>query len=280
MIIRSLLEDAAAKLTGAGVESARLDARLLLQHVTGRDHAQVIAGAEEVLSPDQQNEFDLLLSRRLKREPLSHIVGIRDFWKDSFIVSSDVLDPRPDSETLIEAMLEYKSDISHAYTIADFGAGSGCLGLSLLREYGNATLTSVDVSRAALDIARRNAEKLGLVSRVSFLKNHWGEALQTQFDMIISNPPYIEANAMATLAPEVKNYEPEMALVAGEDGLAAYHDLMPHIKRLLGVDGVAVIELGAGQERAVSDIAGANELTVRGCKADLASIARALIITH
>lgn len=278
--IQSILSNASTKLTDAGVESAKLDARLLLQHVMGWEHADIIAQSQEDISENNIAKFDAFLERRIKREPLSHIIGLRDFWKDSFIVSSNVLDPRPDSETLIEAVLEQKSDKNKDYAIADFGAGSGCLGLSLLREYENAKLTSIDISQEALDIARRNAEKLGLVSRVSFLQNHWGEALQTRFDMIISNPPYIEADAMATLAPEVKDYEPELALVAGEDGLAAYCDLMPHVKRLLNVDGVAVIELGAGQEKAVSEIAQANELLVCGCKADLAGIARALIIRH
>lgn len=279
-VIRAALNEASQTLQSAGIDSAALDARLLMQAVLAYDHAALIAHDRDSLSDTQSVAFKSYISRRSEREPVSHIVGHRDFWKDRFHVSSDVLDPRPDSETLIEAAIEARPDRTDTYHILDLGVGSGCLLLSLLREYPNAHGTGVDISDAALSIAAGNALTLGMSQRVIFYQDNWGKALQNQYDMIMSNPPYIPGDDISGLAPEVRDFEPMGALSGGADGLDAYQALMPEIKRLLKADGVAVVELGAGQRGAVSDIARKTGLQVQSVQSDLAGIERVLVINH
>lgn len=280
MRLNEVLAQAAKRLEQAGIESAKLDARLLLQHILQCDHAAIVRDGHSDVSPENRQTFDGLLARRESREPLSYIVGYRDFWKDRFVVSADVLDPRCDSETLIEAMLEHKIPHDTPYRIADFGCGSGCLLLSLLREYSASTGTGVDLSEKALAIAVQNAKALMLSARVNFLQNNWASALQNRFDMIISNPPYIADKEILTLEPEVKDFEPMMALSGGDDGLAAYRMLMPQIQRCLMPDGVAVLELGLGQADDVSQLAKSAGLSVVTIRADLAGVPRAMVINQ
>lgn len=268
------------KLRAAGIENPALDAKILLQHAAGWDASEYVANASHTINSIVRDQFERLIERRVTHEPVSHIVGLRDFWLDRFIVTPDVLDPRPDSETLIEAMLELRPDRDRPYRIVDFGTGSGCLLLTLLREYPQATGVGIDLSEAALGIASKNANALNLNDRVRFLHANWGETLTECYDMVISNPPYIEEQAIASLAPEVREYEPITALSGGADGLAAYRTLMPHIKRCLANDGIAVLELGADQAGDVSAVAERHGLAVVKLQADLAGIERALCINH
>lgn len=271
---------AATKLNAAGVENPMLDARLLLQHALDCAHEDLVRDADRQLSVDEQVRYHQLVARRCAREPLSHITGKRAFWKDEFLVSSDVLDPRPDSETLIEVLLMRRSDRKAPLVILDFGTGSGCLLLSLLREYEQAHGTGIDKSKAALEMAQRNAKALKLDDRSNFIESNWGETLQSHYDMIVSNPPYIAEHDCLTLAPEVKDYEPMLALSGGADGLACYRVLMPHIARCLKRDGIAAVELGAGQNHAVTEIANAAGLKVSEVIADFGGINRVLVLNH
>lgn len=268
-----------SKLKESGIDSAALDAKLLLQHALGLEAAQLISQSERVLTPEQQARLEALAARRLAREPMSQILGYRDFWKDRFIVTRDVLTPRPDSETLIEAVLEALPDSDAPLTILDLGTGSGCLLLSLLREYPRALGIGIDISEAAARIARQNATALGLSGRSLFVVSHWMQALQMPFDMIISNPPYIERGQKDALDPEVKDYEPEGALYAGEDGLEAYSHMIAKLPALMKRHGVAVIELGAGQAGAVGALAQQHGLNVCECHADLGGIDRAMVLS-
>lgn len=276
--IFAALQLAAAELQRAGIPSAALDARLLMQQALACDHAMIIRDRLRVLSAEEVSRFEALLARRLAREPMSHITGQREFWKDTFNVCADVLDPRPDSETLIEVLLEIRPQRDAPYHLLDLGTGAGCLLLSALREYGQAKGVGVDVSEASARVAQRNAMRLGLQARATFIVSDWTDALQSQFDVVISNPPYIAEDEIAGLEPEVRNYEPHRALSGGEDGLDAYRVLMPRIAGSLKADGVALIELGAHQCKAVSQLAAGAGLQVRLACADLAGIERALVL--
>lgn len=272
------IAQAARQLADAGIVSAMLDARLLMQHVLGCDHAGLIQQAQHVLTSDEQTQFDALLARRLTREPLSHIVGVRAFWKDEFAVNASVLDPRADSETLIEAVLDEVPDRLARLRILDLGTGSGCLLLSLLREYPHATGVGVDISEAAARVAQRNANALGLSARADFMVARWTDALQSNFDVIMSNPPYIAQQDIAALEPEVNGYEPHLALSGGADGLDAYRCLIPQIALHLAPCAMAVVELGFGQGAQVAALAECARLRVKDIRNDLAGVPRAMML--
>ncbi|WP_374466911.1 peptide chain release factor N(5)-glutamine methyltransferase [Ferrovibrio sp.] len=250
--IGGLLLDATRRLKEAGIEGPRQDAVLLLSEAAGLSPDRVRLQPETTLAPDIAARFEALMQRRLAREPVSQILGRREFWGLDFHVTRDVLDPRPDSETLVAGALAAIPDRGAAWRIVDFGTGSGCLLLSLLHELPNATGLGVDASPAALEIARANAEQLGLASRVDFRQGDWGAGLEGPFDILISNPPYIESAVVPELAPEVARHEPRLALDGGADGLDAYRRLVPHMARLAAPGAFAALEIGLGQDAAVS----------------------------
>ncbi len=276
--LQTLWQHMSQRLQSAGIASARLDARLLVQHALGISHEQLIAEDDRRVLPHEVATIERLMVRRLAREPLAQIIGRKAFWRDEFIVSADVLSPRPESETLIDGLLQHCRNEATPETILDFGTGSGCLLLSLLREYPQARGMGVDISPAALAVARQNAVQLGLAGRAEFQQGNWGETLQTSYDMIISNPPYIAECDVSALAPEVVMYEPEWALTGGPDGLAAYRALLPHLARALKPGGIAAMECGEGQATAVADLAAHNELSLVTVMPDLRGIRRALIM--
>jgi release factor glutamine methyltransferase len=197
-----------------------------------------------------------MLQRRLRREPVSKIIGRREFWSLEFRTGRDVLDPRGDSETLVAGVLAAIPDRNAALRIVDFGTGSGCLLLSLLHELPNATGIGIDVSPPALAIAQENAERLALAPRCIFRLGSWGQELfrdiDGSFDILISNPPYIESGVLPGLEPEVADYDPLLALDGGADGLDAYRALLPDMARLAARDAFAALEIGMGQDVAVS----------------------------
>lgn len=280
LTIAEALADAVEQLEEAGVESAHLDARLLLARVLGVGRAYLTMHADEYLSDAEWMAFDALVERRASREPMAQILGEREFWSLNFRVTSDTLDPRPDSETVIEAVLGYVPNRNSRLLMADFGVGTGCLLLSLLSEYPQAHGLGVDKSDAALEVAEKNAHALGLASRATFHKTSWGEGVIGRYDVIVSNPPYIPEADMEALEPEVTEYEPREALVGGVDGLDAYRALLPDVKRLLAPHGVAVLEFGEGQAADVAAIARANGLhPLETCK-DLAGIERCVVLAH
>ena len=197
--VRKVLALARQRLGNGGVETAGLDGRVLLARAMNCPQAWLYTNSDAVLSADEMARFDAMLARREMRVPVSHIVGEREFWSRPFIVSPDVLTPRPDSETLIEAVLDRVSDQAASLRILDLGTGSGCLLLSLLLEISGASGTGVDISPAALQVAARNAKRLGCDERVSWVTGEWEIGLSDVFDIVISNPPYIKRGSLAAL---------------------------------------------------------------------------------
>ena len=274
---RDLMAHIAARLAAAGIENARSEAWLLLAAATGRVRAALMAGAPEALGAEQQARLDELVRRRLAREPLAYILGEKEFWSLRFEVGPPVLIPRPETETLVEAVLAQLTDRDRSLRLLDLGVGSGCLLLTLLSELPQATGVGVDDSAAALALARRNAERLGLAARADLRHGRWGAGLRERFDVIVSNPPYVAEGEWDYLQPEIRDFEPKAALVAGPDGLAAYRALAPHCARLLAPGGLCALEIGFGQGDAVAALLAAQRLIVAERRRDLAGIERCLI---
>ena len=254
MTIGSVLKSAASKLSAAGIQNSKLDSKILLCHVAEIDPCSLFSNIDQELNVKTLKCFEELVQRRLLREPVSHLIGEREFWSLSFDVSADVLDPRPASETLIQAAVDFVGNKEKHISALDIGTGSGCLIISLLTELRFAKGVGIDISEPALTIARRNAEKNLVHKRIKFFKSFWGENLSKNFEIILCNPPYISENERGSLEPEVCDYEPECALFGGNDGLSAFRQLAPNIYRLLKPGGFAIIECGRGQAQSVIKI--------------------------
>jgi release factor glutamine methyltransferase len=247
----------------------RLDAELLLAHALGIPR-------EALLLDPQRNvpraAFETLLQRRQAHEPVAYITGTKSFWTLDLHVTSAVLIPRPDTETLIEAAVAHFGD-DGPRTILDLGTGSGALLLAALDQWSSAWGLGIDRSGSAIEVARGNAERLGLGNRARFVQGSWGDTLDSGFDLILCNPPYVEADAR--LAPDVADYEPASALYAGRDGLEDYRRLAPQLPRLLAPGGLAAVEIGADQRESVTALMQVGDLVVR-CRQDLAGRDRCL----
>lgn len=233
--------------------SPALDARVLMKHLLGVDDAALIARGYDILPQETLAAYERLIDRRSKCEPVAYITGEQEFWSLSFQVSPDVLIPRQDSECLIEAALA-RREREQSMKILDLGTGSGCLLCALLTEFTHAEGVGVDRSAAAVKIAQDNANRLGVGPRGRFVRGDWGEGLLGGFDLIIANPPYIRDDAQSELSPEVIEYEPSTALFAGADGLDAYRVLLSDISRLLGEQGLLLLEIGEKQADSVADM--------------------------
>jgi release factor glutamine methyltransferase len=273
------LGEAERRLAEAGIETARLDAQLLIGAALGGDPGALrFADDRPVDSRDGQRIENFLRRRAKTREPVSRILGQREFWSLAFHITPAVLDPRPDSETLIEAALACFPNRAEPLAILDLGTGSGCLLLAALSEFPNAVGLGVDASEKALEVARANAEQLGLTERVEFRQSDWAGAVSEAFDLVLCNPPYIADSERATLPPEVARHDPPAALFAGPDGLAAYRAILPDLPRLLAPDGLALFEIGATQAAAVAEIAQASGLDAVEVQRDLAGRDRCIVL--
>ena len=266
----------AARFKKAGLANPELDARLLLQAATGSDALDLIREPDRTLNDEERETLRGFEARRLAREPVSRILGRREFWGLTFEVTPATLDPRPDSETLVETALDFLRNVE-APSILDIGTGTGCLLIALLHERRDATGIGVDISDAALNVAARNAAALGCGNRAAFRRASWGEGLDRRFDLVISNPPYIEAGIIPALDKEVRDFDPLLALDGGADGLDAYRALGQVLPALLKPDGHAVVELGTGQAGAVSKIFEEEGLVIAGMATDLGDIPRAIV---
>jgi release factor glutamine methyltransferase len=275
--IGDLLKVAVRRLAEAGIEGAPREARLLLQAAADVRVATQIAFPEREIDAAASTRMADLVARRARREPMAHILGRREFWSLSFKVTADTLDPRPDSETLVRAVLEQVPDRTAPLRLADFGTGTGCLLLALLHELSRATGVGIDVSAAALAVARENAQSLGLAQRASFRQGDWDEKIAPPFEILISNPPYIPSGEIAALQPEVAGFEPPLALDGGADGLDAYRRLLPAAARLLAPNGLAAFEVGAGQADSVAAIGRKAGLRHIATASDLASVPRCVL---
>lgn len=248
--LAEFLRGAERRLAEAGVDNPGLDARILLAHALETDRARILAAPERALSPHEESRAEVLVKSRARREPVSRILHEREFHGLMFGLNEATLDPRPDSETLIDAAVDKMP--KQPARILDLGTGTGCLLLALLHELPNASGLGVDCAPRATEQARHNAEKLGLGGRAEFRVGNWAEGVAERFDCVISNPPYIPHKEIPKLMPEVRDYDPHLALDGGADGLCAYRILIPRLPDLLAPGGIAVFETGEGQMAAVS----------------------------
>jgi release factor glutamine methyltransferase len=271
------LSRAAQRLRHAGIERPEAEARILLETASGRGRGQIIGFPEHALESRQRDDFDALVTRRCAREPISRILGRREFWSLDFRLNPETLDPRPDSEALVAAVLERVPDRHARLDILDLGTGTGCLLLALLTELPEARGVGVDISAAAVSASRDNAAELHLGERTEFLVSDWARDLSAQFDVIVSNPPYIESGAIDALAPEVARFDPRLALDGGADGLEAYRQLLPEAARLSRPGGLLALEIGAGQGASVRKAASGAGFSVCGSASDLSGIERCLL---
>lgn len=276
--IQTLLIESKKDLHKAGIPSYLLDADLIMAYVLNTSREEVFCRPERVLSPSQEAEFKRLTAERSARKPMAHILGVREFWGRSFKVTPDTLDPRPDSESLIEQVLQIYKNLPKPKRIIDFGTGTGCLLLTLLSEFNESQGVGVDISEAAIAVAKENAEKLGLANRTSFVVSNWGKKIKGEYDLIISNPPYIKNSDIDGLEPEVSTYEPKQALDGGESGLACYIDLAADMFSILAENGFAVLEHGIGQETDVRRILENNGFKFVANKPDLSGINRCVTV--
>lgn len=266
-----LLAAAAARLAAAGVEDAAGDARRLLAHALGLPRERLLLALGEVPGDGAQARFAALIEARAGRRPMAQITGRRLFWGREFAVTADVLDPRPETETLVAAALE-----APFARLLDLGTGSGCLIVTLLAERPVARGLGTDLSAAALAVARANAARHGVAGRVEFRRADWFSGVEGRFDLIVANPPYIPAAELAGLSPEVRLWEPRAALTPGADGLAALRAILAGAAARLQPGGRILLEVGAGQGAAVVALARAAGLArVQGI-ADLDGRTRAV----
>jgi release factor glutamine methyltransferase len=273
--VENALRLASRLLVDGGIDAPRHEARILLGHVTGKSREALLVDHQQDVGAPAIDELTNLARRRANHEPMAYLIGEREFWGLAFEVTRDTLIPRPDSETLVEAALEFarqKSD--SALRILDLGAGSGCLLVSLLHELPDSKGIGVDQNRAALEVAARNAARHGLSARAQFIASSWGADLSPSFDVILANPPYIADCERTTLMPEVALYEPPEALFAGERGEDAFLAMAPEVARLLAPKGRAFIEFGAGQGGRTAEILRAVGLFECERRKDLAGIER------
>ena len=244
--ISDALRDAARVLKSAGIDGAERDARKLLAAALGLEPAKVTMALQDNMPEGAEAAFAGLVARRAKRVPVSHILGYRDFWKSRFKVTPDVLDPRPETELLVEIALRKPFDRA-----LDLGTGSGAILVSLLLERPGATGVGTDISDRAILVAGENARALGVAERITLPLSDWFDDVGSRYDLIVSNPPYIAAWEMAGLDEEVRLFEPTAALTDGDDGLAAYRKIAGKALNHLNPGGRILVEIGASQAEAV-----------------------------
>ncbi|RAK58682.1 peptide chain release factor N(5)-glutamine methyltransferase [Phenylobacterium hankyongense] len=255
------------RLQAAGLAGPVIDARLLVEAAAEATRVDIVTDPHRALTPAQEATLEDYLARRERREPVSHILGRKGFWKIMLSVTPDVLTPRPDTETVVEFALRDFPEQA-AWSILDLGVGSGAILLALLADRPAARGLGVDVSEEALAVARENAANLGLAGRVALLRGDWAAGLgDATFDLVVSNPPYIASHVIEELEPEVRDHEPRLALEGGADGLDAYRALAPQILRVLKPGGRFAVEIGYDQKDAVEALfrqAGARDVqTIR-----------------
>ncbi len=251
-LIYKVLAEASNELKEISGSNSIREARILLEFVL--KNQEKFLNTNHNISNNDFIIFQRLIKKRLKFQPISQIIGERYFWKNKFFINSDVLDPRPDTETLIEHTLSFGS----FFNILDLGTGSGCIILSLLDEYNAAMGIGVDKSKKALNVAQKNAELLNLNDRVKFQLGNWCDGLDDKFDLIVSNPPYISEKEILGLSNDVINWEPRIALTPEGDGLGAYKNIINGVKNILIPNGRIIFEIGHAQGNEVSNLLKSN----------------------
>jgi release factor glutamine methyltransferase len=251
------LMEARLRLSRAGIASALLDARLIVQHATGLSHEQIVAGAGRPLLKNESARIEKLVQRREAREPVSRLLGEREFYGRSFSLNRGTLDPRPDTETLVEtalALARFQDRHGTGLQIADIGTGCGAIAISLLAELAHAKAVASDVSRLALRKARENSLRHKVAERLTLIHGRWFDRIEGTFDLVVSNPPYIPSGVMALLPDEVRLHDPPKALWGGGDGLNSYRHIARNVRPHLKNGGHLCVEIGKGQEEKVRAI--------------------------
>ena len=272
--VAALLQEARKALFDADIEMSALDARLLLQAASGLSHEAVIAEPDHRLTTEQILNFRNFVNRRLAHEPVSRILGQREFFGRSFQVTKAVLDPRADTEALIELTLELIDD--RFVEVLDIGTGSGAIIVTLLAERPQLTATAVDLSQDSLQVAEQNALANDVSGRIKFHQGSWFEGLMQKFDLIVSNPPYIPHGDIANLEIDVREHDPHMALDGGQDGLIAYRAIASGASAHLNSRGLIIVEIGVGQGEDVKTIFASHGFQLLKQKYDLGGHLRAL----
>ena len=256
MKVKQLLSDVTLKLSISEIDNAARDARILVAHALGIPISQLSLNTNENVPEDISASLEKLISRRINREPIAKILGKRQFWGRTFFISEDVLDPRGDTETLIN----YVKD-RPVRSVLDLGTGSGVIAISLACEWKEVHVVATDISEAALLVAQKNARYFNVQDKIDFLKSDWFEAIEGKFDLIISNPPYIGLSEINEISQEVLNHDPELALFAGSDGLGAYEQIIPQLTKFLNPGGTVVLEIGASQSDSVKALMNSSGLS-------------------
>ena len=259
----------------AGMEQPHLEAKWLVLGALDKDRSFLISDPNYSPTQEEVSRIKEWTERRLKGEPLSRIKGVREFWSLLFSLNEHTLDPRPESETLVEAALKWvKSQKDKPWRVLDLGTGSGCLLISLLHELRNATGVGVDLSQEALKMAKENAQKNAVLDRTTFLQSSWCEKVTGQYDIIVSNPPYIPLIDKPTLQVEVREFDPPLALFGGDDGLEVYRIIAREITRVLAPKGRVFLEIGYGQRKSIENIFEPQDFKICSVTQDLAGIDR------
>lgn len=265
-----------ARLATAGIPSPRLETRMIFAHIAGVESNAYDPAGE--LSPSQRQEAEILIARRAAHEPLDKILGHRAFYKYDFLVNDQVLSPRSDSEVLVETALELIEE-NQLRSVLELGVGSGCLLLSLLADRAEMTGVGADISKTALAVAQKNADRLGVKNRVRLIEfDYFKDYFTERFDLIVSNPPYIPSADIKLLEPEVKKYDPLQALDGGADGLEHYRQIARTAGNWLNAGGYLILEAGIGQAEDIIDVCSASGWQPIGVKADLNGIKRCIIL--
>ncbi|WP_341751872.1 peptide chain release factor N(5)-glutamine methyltransferase [Candidatus Tisiphia endosymbiont of Piscicola geometra] len=279
MNIKESLIYAASKLQAVGIKSANLESRILMQHVTGKSIEYLLARSEEELTQQEQIIFEDLVNRRTLLEPIAYIVGYKEFYSYQFIINDKVLIPRQDTEIIVDAILS-DIKINAELTILELGIGSGCIAVSLLLEMPNSNVTATDISNEAIAIASQNAIKHKVSDRFKIINSNWFDNLEKQeFDIIVSNPPYISFDDTVYMSSEPLKYEPHLALFAEDNGLASYYIIAKEAKGFLKQNGKLFLEIGFNQLTAVTEIFISYGYTVKQVYKDLEARDRGILIT-
>ena len=285
--VYDLIKPEIIKLKNIGIETANLDCRLLLSKSLNRNFT--LYNHENIdISKNEIKKFQSLIQKRLSGKPVSRIINKRNFWKKEFKINHATLDPRSDSETLIESVLKHYTDKLQFLKILDLGSGSGCLGLSLLGEFPNSEVSFFDISKQSLEIVKINALNFGFSERSKYIHadwkiRDWDKKLieienRIEFDIVISNPPYIPTDEINALQIEVKKHDPFLALNGGKDGLDAYRFILSKLKKIIKAHGKIFLEIGKNQEDFVSSIATEYGLIAKEYNKDLSGVTRVIML--
>ena len=274
-----LLESGRVALQKKGIETPQLDAKILLEEASGLNAAEQISKKDEFVTASTNERFNELLKRRLNFEPVHRVIGYREFYGRQFNLSSETLIPRPDTETLVDVVLSIANNKNTPLKILELGTGSGVIAVTLACELSDVSMLTTDISKDALETARENAKVFGVSDKVSFLQTNLFDDIVGDFDFIVSNPPYIRTSELDGLSPEVRNYDPVVALDGGEDGLDFYRSIFANSGEHLVPFGALIVEIGYDQADTVSDIAKDNGFLVDRIVKDLSGHDRVLMAT-